>query len=462
MIDQHKPIVIVQPSLVSIHPQTAVGTQPAGGAERLQPIKQIPLFLMLSMLIMVAGCRSVLRPNIPLPIDLQNVIPSDWEPTEELRPMSIDGDADVEYMLLYRYDQGVAADGSPIPGPIGAVIYDLQIDSGPVLGPEPTELVPIPNQPAGFYVPYRILPNYWSATGNRYYVVPGAEFFPVGYYIAEPEDNERITTTPIQRDTSIVSEDVNTLYDEMIIYGGETHITSIWWENAYDGYGVAHLYAPGGFRNFIWEGVSGASPIQSVEGAFPLYDRSRLCRNFLYTRAKDEENDVKSPLTTITAARYVVSELGISFCDGTPIHPFYPEGVVLAYLLQPTTRTHLLINDKRTLAEIIDLVDFDKREDNNERIQNIRTQSIIPYPPRAEGGVQYNLETIVCVEFVSADNFRRQMDFVLRYLPPTLDKKETIRDITTDEMVIVDVIPQDMNEDDAVCWERIADSPSAP
>lgn len=419
---------------------------------------QLPIIraVLLGMVLLLgtAGCRSVLRPSIPLPIDLQNVIPSYWTPTEELRTLSIDGDADVEYLLLYRYDQGVDADGSPIPGPIGAVIYDLQIDSGTVLGPEPTELVPIPNQPSGFYVPYRILPNYWSATGNRYYVVPGAEFFPVGYYIAEPEDNANIITTPIQRDATNSSDNINTLYDEMIIYGGDTHITSIWWENAYDGYGVAHLFAPGGFRNFTWEGTNQASPIKSVEGAFPLLDRSRLCRNFLYTRAKDEDNEVKSPDTTIAAARYAVSELGIDFCDGTPRHPFYPEGIALAYLLEPGARTALVEEGK--VAAVNKAIDFEKIKEDSERIQNLRTQSIIPYPPRAEGGVQYDLETTVCVELVSADNLRRQVDFVLRYIPPTLDETTTTRDIRSDEMIIVDVRPQDMDENDTVCWERIA------
>lgn len=427
----------------------------------LVPIPTAVVLLMLFLTPLLSGCRSVLRPEIPLQVDLQDVIPSHWDPTTELQPISIDGDADIEYMLFYRYDQGLPTDGAARAGPVGAVIYDLQIDSGMVLGPEPKELVPVPNQPSGFYVPYRILPNYWPATGNRFHAVPGAAFFPVGYYIAEPKDADNIRVVQIQRDAAIINtDDPNSINDEMIIYGGDTHITATWWENAYDGYGVAHLYAPGGFRNFEWTGATEVSPIESVEGAFPLHDRSRLCRNFLYTRAKDEENKVKAPDTTKTAARYVVSELGIDFCDGTPRHPFYPEGVVLAYLLEPGERVELVQpKGDGKLADINKAIGFDKITKNKERIQNLRTPSIIPYPPRQEGAVRFDLETPVCVELVSADNIRRQLDFILRYIPPTLSQSGATGDILTDEMVIVDVTPQDMSVDKRSCWDRIVGQP---
>lgn len=406
----------------------------------------------------------MLRSETPLPVDLRNVIPAYWTPIGELREISIDGDADVEYVLFYHYDNGVSyGDGSTLLGPVGAVIFDLEIDSGNVLGPEPKELVPIPNQPSAFYIPHRILPNYWTATGNRFYAVPGAAFFPVGYYIAEPKDAANIRIEAVQRAEPIPDEDGDdVISQEMIIYGGTTHITVTWWENAFDSYGVAHLHAPGGFRKFKRTGDGVAAPIESVQGAFPLHDRSRMCRNFLYTRAKDEENKPKAVDTTKAAVRYVVSELGIDFCDGTPNHPFYPEGVVLAYLLNRDTRGHLVRpKEGRKLADINNAIDFGEIKSESERIQNLRTASIIPYPPRAEGGVTHNLETTVCIELVSAQNIRRQLDFILRYVPPTLAEPDLVPDIRSDQMFIVDVSAQNMNQDERTCWDRIVNQPPA-
>lgn len=429
--------------------------------------KYIGVSLLFFVALLLSGCQ-VLRTEAPLPVDLRNVIPAYWTPIGELREVSIDGDADIEYIMFYHYDDGVSHEnGNALDGPIGAVIFDLQIDSGNVLGPEPKELVPIPNQPSAFYVPHRILPNYWPATGNRFYAVPGAAFFPVGYYIAEPEDAQDIRIVQIQRDGSSIVDDPNTVADEMIIYGGDTHITMTWWENAFDSYGVSHLYAPGGFRNFKWDGAAATTPIESVQGAFPLHDRSRICRNFLYTRAKDAENKVKAPDTTKTAVRYVVSELGVDFCDGTPAHPFYPEGVVLAYLLDADRRGNWVMakdeNDTKAKARqrIDRAINFTKFGSESERIQNLRTASIIPYPPRAEGGVRYHLETTVCVELVSAKNIRRQLDFILRYIPPTMATPEQVRDIRSDEVFIVDVAAQNMGEDERTCWDRIVNVPPA-
>lgn len=417
---------------------------------------------------LVSGC-GVLRPDEPLNVDLRAAIPSYWRPIDNLREVNIDGDADVEYILFYHYDDGSARDsGNRVNGPVGAVIFDLQIDSGNVLGPEPKELVPIPNQPSAFYVPHRILPNYWPATGNRFYAVPGASFFPVGYYIAEPEDAANIRIEEVQRAEPIPDEEgEDVVAEEMIIYGGATHITIAWWENSFDSYGVAHLHAPGGFRDFKPPEAVRTSPIESVQGAFPLHDRSRLCRNFLYTRDKDDENVVKAPNTTKTAVRYVVSELGLDFCDNTPDHPFYPEGVVLAYLLDSDRRGDWILpkdNDDtiaKARARIDRAINFGKIASDTERVQNLRTASIISYPPRAEGGVEYNLETTVCVELVSADNVRRQLDFILRYFSPSLNSPYQTGDIKSDKMYVVDVAAQKMLEDDSTCWDRIVKEPPA-
>lgn len=400
---------------------------------------------------MLGGCRSIMRTEIPLQVDLQNVIPPYWTPTEALRPLSIDGDADEEYILFYRYDNGT---GENL-GPIGAAIYDLQIDSGAVLGPEDEELVPVPNQPSGFFLPYRILPNYWPTTGNQFYVVPGAEFLPVAYYIAEPEDADKITITPIQRDPTVTSDNQYTLYNEMIIRGGDRHITSVWWENAFDGYGVAHLYAPGGFRNFEWEGTRDASPIKSVDGAFPMHDRSRLCRNYIYTRLDDEINVAKAKETSEKSIYYSAAELGIDFCDGTPTHPFYPEGVVLAYLLDADGRANVIDQSSdKTPTQLKQITSIK----SGERIQNIRTQSVVPHPPREEGEVLYDLKPRVCVEIFDSANKPRYLLFTLKYNPPSLGASGAVGDIRTDQLFIVDVVKPDLDGVEA-CWNYVVENP---
>ena len=129
--------------------------------------------------------------------------------------------------------------------------------------------------------------------------------------------------------------------DELIIRGGGSHITFLWWENTIDGYGVAQIHAPWGFSNEIpGAELANQTPLVSAIGSAPMNDRSQLCRKYRFQRqvvpSTSPRAVYRQPIT------YIQLPLGIHFCGGIPAHPFYPEGVVLAYLLQPGAHGNLI------------------------------------------------------------------------------------------------------------------------
>ena len=79
--------------------------------------------------------------------------PNTWQ------SINIDGDDAPEYLLFFTYDNDQ----------VGAVIYDEQIGSTQTTSPTP---VPVPNQPSGLYVPYRLEPDYWAGAGSVGYIAP--------------------------------------------------------------------------------------------------------------------------------------------------------------------------------------------------------------------------------------------------------------------------------------------------
>ena len=101
---------------------------------------------------------------------LDDILPAGWTPMEfsggglfrrgtTWQNISIDGDDAPEYLLFYTYDNGQ----------VGAVIYDEQIGSTETTSPTP---VPVPNQPSGLFVPYRLEPDYWEGAGSVGYIAP--------------------------------------------------------------------------------------------------------------------------------------------------------------------------------------------------------------------------------------------------------------------------------------------------
>lgn len=73
-----------------------------------------------------------------------------------------------------------------------------------------------------------------------------------------------------------------------------------------------------------------------------------ICYQILYTRM-----DGAHPSYTVVddrAIHYQQTPEGLHFCYGTPIFPFYPEGVVLAFLQNPSVESPFFDSDL-SLAE---------------------------------------------------------------------------------------------------------------
>ena len=383
------------------------------------------------LLTLSAGCGVFMSTTNPaLDLDFSQTLPEDWVPIGTWQEINIDGDGDTEYLLLFTYDQGQA----------GGAIYDQQIapdfvgvvdvSATPVATPT-VELVPVPLQPLAYYRPYRLLPTSWSYSygGN------------VGHgFLALPKDKEeidvhqvvRVQTTGDGSTEPVTATQVGTQpAAELTILGGETHLTFVWWLNTLHGYAVSQLTAEGGFVDFDWEAWSNApTPITNISGLSPLNDyraRSLLCRESLYTRTLTATHEyVQSP--DMATVAFAEQYRGVRFCiDDGPDHPFYPEGVVMKYLV---------IADSDATDEELDLalsplltpgVDDASLELNaalvqlsDEMVSDISAYPTVPaLPPRIVTG-DFLPTTTVCVEAAqrAEPDRRRWVLFTLRYQPP--------------------------------------------
>lgn len=251
------------------------------------------ILLLLGLAIIMLLAIYVLRSYAPqqegleLPLNLANIIPEAWQPLDKKLPtVDIDGDGELEWLLIYRYDS--AREGR---GPIGGVIYDAQVDISPhQLG------VPIPYRSA-FLVPYKLLPDTHPGKGQGYLA---------DHRVDPPEQ---------------VDSNGNGKVDELVIrgYGHDpamTRLSIFRWEGKEEGYSVQHFQGSGGITavDSDKDGV-----IEKVIVSERLYERSQLCRQRTHTRQSD--------------GSYQPSDSSLVFCYGTPAHPFYPEGVVLTFFL---------------------------------------------------------------------------------------------------------------------------------
>jgi hypothetical protein len=94
-----------------------------------------------------------------------------------------------------------------------------------------------------------------------------------------------------------------------------------------------------------WDGGENRSPIRQVRARYAEEDRSQLCKESIWTRALDP--DYTSPGAFRPAVYYVEGPLRLIFCYGIPNTPFYPEAVVLAWLLDPTGHRDLVAPEQR-------------------------------------------------------------------------------------------------------------------
>ena len=224
------------------------------------------------VLLLTAGCTLFSSESAtPLQLDFSQALPAGWSPIGSWQEVNIDGDAAVEYLLLFAYDQGQ----------VGAAIYDSQIspDLVGIVGvsttpaPAPTvTVVPVPLQPFGYFKPYRLLPSFWS------YSYGGD----IGQgMLALPEDSGRVVVTQVgiedaDQDESTADAAAAAPLSELVIRGGDSHLTFAWWRGPLYGYGISQLAAEGGFRGIDWEAwASAPAPIEQVSGLYPLTDYTR-------------------------------------------------------------------------------------------------------------------------------------------------------------------------------------------
>ena len=310
---------------------------------------------LLCVLILFSACAPP-EPSPELNIDLGMILPEEWQAVSTWESVNIDADADKEFLLFYRYDASTTADGESINGPIGAVIYDSQT---PIGMPEDSEDSARP--PAPWLQPYSLLPNYWQGAGYGFVAPPRQSGRPEWIVVKRAESSEienryfevLAQQMPASSSGQPAGEAPDDLppHDELIVFGGNspiggpTYISVFWWSTLSEGYGSTQISAPGGLHIEEWDGAADRSPMRTVRARYPQYDRSLLCKESRYYRRLDP--DFTSSGAYRAAIYYQEGARKLIFCYGIPQAPFYPEAVVLAYLLQPDRDAQLLIDAAR-------------------------------------------------------------------------------------------------------------------
>jgi hypothetical protein len=391
--------------------------------------------VVLGALLLAAGCALFSSSTeTPLQLDFSQTLPVGWEAIGTWQEVNIDGDDAVEYLLLFSYDQGQ----------VGAAIYDSQIspDLVGVVGVSATpvttpavELVPVPLQPFGYFRPYRLLPSFWS------YSYGGDS----GHgFLALPQDSGRVQVIQVETDSadqngpgSDDGEAASGLSSELVIRGGDTHLTFVWWRGPLYGYGITQLAAEGGFRGVDWETWVGASAvIEQISGLYPLTDyrmRSLLCREILYTRSVTSTLG-GSGTSDLPAITFSEQDQGLKFCrEPAPVHPFYPEGVVMAYLeIAGDSEIGALERETALAALLTPGVDPKSIEAeamlsqlSQEIVNDVATYVTVPALPSSVQSGEFMPTTTVCVETAqnAEPNGRRWLVFTLRYQPPDLEAR---------------------------------------
>ena len=257
----------------------------------------------------------------PLNIDLEAIKPPDWVPArdEGLLQINIDGDIEPEWLFFYKDNYNT--------GQVGGIIYDAQNR------PRGDASIPLSDQAPTYLVPYRLMPDYVALKNQGYlgddqvlYHVAGEQRLSV----PTPTPPPNTTPTPMPKDV----ESGDRLLIRGQFHGVTNRFSVFWWLGPDAGYGGALATTPGWFSlhaedpaNWkLWD----ENPLQiaTLWAWEPQVDRSNICR-VVEWRLDPGPNP---PATWHFLALY--DEGVLRFCSKQiPTEPSFPEGQVLAYLL---------------------------------------------------------------------------------------------------------------------------------
>lgn len=359
---------------------------------------------------LLSGCSlaGLGRPDIPLNIDYRRYLPREWTPIGEWRPIDVDEDGQTEWLLFYAYDHGQ----------IGGMVLDFQSNVDLVRqDPAREGAVPLVNQPAAVTVPYRLLPSYWAETGQG--------------FIASPDLVDQIQVYSLTRARpEEKGGDVEEIRpDELMVRGGNRYISFFWWRGIVEGYGVAHVSAPGGVKPPEgWEAWDGITPPQVLLASYPENDRSLLCRKSTFVRQlrRSQFENAYRP-----AVYYQESARRLEFCQmPPPAQPFYPEAAVLAYLLGDPAASSLVPPDRRqVIAEVVGEYAWVYSLTYYDALLALSSEESDP------GRRTMRVEAVLALDPAGAA--RRQVYFTLQHLIPLQDEP------TSDRWQIVNAIALD-------------------
>jgi len=251
-----------------------------------------------------------------LPPSVQRLVPSSWKVIQQ-QACDFDSDEQDEWLVVYQYDSAIVEPPNQPAGtqvtisPIGAVIYDAELESPPQAGSGQYQTTTI--------TPYKLLPDYAYGKGQGYLGESAVQL---------------LLFPPVAKDGTCQPQEVGFLgYSGGYTSGPTglpTRLSLFHWAGASLGYQGSLLI--GNARIATTIPMDPKQFIMDVTTDNLLNDRSLLCQSTGYTRAGPEaEFDIVPGSTTL------------DFCYGAPGEPTYPEGAVAALLRNNEPRA---ANDK--------------------------------------------------------------------------------------------------------------------
>lgn len=241
-----------------------------------------------------------------VPLDVKSIVPKSWTVlTDKGVVCDFDEDGAAEWLVMFRYDtSGYGPQDSLTHGEIGGVVYDSQVNRVPQ-----SPGAQSPSRPA-LLIPYPLLPDVYAGKGQGY--LGEADVRTHLYQLAGSK-------TCSSSEFAVLGTTSGTLP------GAQAAFLSLFrWDGDAVGYSGVHYV--GNARIAIDDP---AKPIVHFQTYNRLNDRSVLCAVQAYSRpvATGEGAVPQTIQFTEDAAAYT-----IDFCFNAPGDPFYPEGVVVAFL----------------------------------------------------------------------------------------------------------------------------------